>query len=201
MTNRFMSADDILRKAGFAVSTIDGSLGSSIIIAVKNRDPEFLKRLQTDPEDRDSRLNDVNDAVNDAVSSIYRKLNDAADIVDPKTLKSKSEERASFNKVFTEVFGSYHFVEVPNDYYKSELWNFRSPWMRVYTSWGVFLIGWRKRVIELSWEDTIFTGTAEELFKDQNTTKSNKMIHAWSYDELQAYLIRLKDSHVSTTQD
>jgi hypothetical protein len=99
------------------------------------------------------------------------------------------------------VFGSYNCVDVPNDYWKSKLFDFRSPWMRVYTSSGVFLVGWRKRVIELNWEDTIFTSTAEELFKDENTTKDKKMIHAWGYEELQAYLTRIRDSHVSTPEN
>ncbi len=53
---------------------------------------------------------------------------------------------------------------------------------------GVITLGWRKRVLEIRWEGSDITQTAEELFPQEEVTKQGRMIHAWSYDKAREYI-------------
>jgi len=65
------------------------------------------------------------------------------------------------------------------------------PWWLVFTDFGVFKIGWRKRVIEISWRliDTVIVG--EDITKD-DVTKSNSYIHAYGNAKAVEYLTRIR---------
>jgi len=59
-----------------------------------------------------------------------------------------------------------------------------SPWWLVSTNWGLIKIGWRKRVISISWDDTPikFIVTADDV------TKNETLVHAYSYGKAVDYL-------------
>lgn len=64
-----------------------------------------------------------------------------------------------------------------------------NPWWLVKTiPYGMFEIGWRKRVIQIDWSDTgkYTTVTADDV------TKNGTMVHAWSYAKAVEYLTEWK---------
>ena len=70
--------------------------------------------------------------------------------------------------------------EIPNGYLgENSPYALSSPWFKVTTPIGHFTIGWRKRVLEISWKETQVKATAEELFPDETVTKFEQTIHAW----------------------
>lgn len=62
-----------------------------------------------------------------------------------------------------------------------------SPWFLVQTKYGLIELGWRKRVMVINWEDTNMDA---DITVDQ-TTKTLRMVHAWSYPKAVEYLISL----------
>lgn len=86
------------------------------------------------------------------------------------------------------LFPEKIFVEeIPNGYCHD--WCCRHlPWFIVTTEIGHFKIGWRKRVIQIEWDKTIGTKTAEKLFPDESVTKGKKYIHAWNLEDAKKYI-------------
>lgn len=67
-----------------------------------------------------------------------------------------------------------------------------SPWWKVSTTHGDFVIGWRKRVIEIDWSAI---GPQPPITSDE-VTKSDTLIHAWSYGRAVGYLGALRSEHL-----
>jgi len=64
----------------------------------------------------------------------------------------------------------------------------RSPWWLATTPFGPIEIGWRKRVISISWEDT----PARQVVTDDDVTKDDTGVHAYSYVKALEYLTALR---------
>lgn len=76
---------------------------------------------------------------------------------------------------------------IPNEYHPDDL--YFPPWMLVETPYGRIRLGWRKRVINLDWgESTLKTLNVAEIFADEDVTKLESGIHAWSEDKAVEYL-------------
>jgi len=80
--------------------------------------------------------------------------------------------------------------EIPNEYSNSYV---NRPWLLVTTQHGVFKIGWRKRVIVVDWSESNFLVKADDIFKEEDVTKSERMIHAWGLEKAKEYIQRLFD--------
>ena len=107
--------------------------------------------------------------------------------LDPEHQKVRQEERTWLLKCFGD--DKIFVEEIPNGY--SQGWEYsQSPWYKVTTSKGVITLGWRKRVIEISWMPQVGR-TAEEIFPDENVTKFDRTIHAWGYEKAKEYISRL----------
>lgn len=65
----------------------------------------------------------------------------------------------------------------------------RSPWWLVMTEFGPIEVGWRKRVLSIRWEDT----PARVVVTEDQTTKDETMVHAWTYPKAVEYLSKLSD--------
>ena len=65
-----------------------------------------------------------------------------------------------------------------------------SPWWLATTKYGAIKIGWRKRVISINWEDTQIRIIATE----DNVTKEDTYVHAWSYVKALQYLTAVRDA-------
>jgi len=94
------------------------------------------------------------------------------------------------NEKLLELFEQPIFSEeIPNRYYgKDDAYGRFKCWYRVTTSIGHFVIGWRKRVISIDWNDTVGTKTTQELFSKESVTKGDKLIHAWSMEKAKEYI-------------
>lgn len=60
----------------------------------------------------------------------------------------------------------------------------QSPWWLVKTPAGLVKIGWRKRVVEIDWTDT----GIHQVVTEDDVTKDESMVHAWSYAKAVQYL-------------
>jgi len=69
-----------------------------------------------------------------------------------------------------------------------------SPWWLAITEFGPIEIGWRKRVISIDWSDT---PVRQEVTKDE-VTKSDTLVHAWSYVKALEYLTALRGTFPTT---
>lgn len=63
----------------------------------------------------------------------------------------------------------------------------KSPWWLIKTPKGLIEIGWRKRVISIDWKDT----GIRKIVTDENVTKDNYSVHAWSEESAILYLNQL----------
>lgn len=76
--------------------------------------------------------------------------------------------------------------ELPNGYC-SDWCCTHLPWFRITTTKGRVEIGWRKRVINIEWEERV-AGTAASLFPNEEVTKGERSIHAWSVEDAARYM-------------
>ena len=76
----------------------------------------------------------------------------------------------------------------------------KSPWWLVKTKHGLIKIGWRKRVINIDWSDTPYhsgvskfaDGRDIDALTNDDVTKDESMVHAWSYAKAVQYLSSLR---------
>lgn len=108
---------------------------------------------------------------------------------DPKEAEGKKAERNFLLACFGErpIF----VEEIPSGYDKQ----YGRPWFVVTTCIGRVKIGWRKKVINIDWSDTVVKTKAEDLFKDENVTKGSYdnyfYVHAWSYEKAKEYIDKI----------
>jgi hypothetical protein len=107
--------------------------------------------------------------------------------LDPKAQETKEQER----KELIGLFGTAPILveEIPNGYC-SQWCCTQLPWYKVTTKKGVITLGWRKRVIQISWEARN-NPTAEALFPEETSTKFDRTIHAWGIEKAQQYITAL----------
>lgn len=109
--------------------------------------------------------------------------------LDSESIKRKDAERNELLGCFPMTDPGIFAEPIPNGY--CSRWCCEMlPWYKVTTSKGIITIGWRKRVIEISWEERV-NGCAAALFPGEDTTKIGRTIHAWNYDRAKAYISRL----------
>lgn len=117
---------------------------------------------------------------------------------DPKAKEAAAEERAALLGCFPETI----FVETIPNGYCSDWCCTHLPWFVVTTRKGRITIGWRKRVINISWDKCV-AGEALVLFPNEDVTRTERTIHAWSLEKAQEYIaVLLRDpERVRLTQD
>lgn len=101
----------------------------------------------------------------------------------------KEEMRAIFTLAGIAVSGE---DELPNNYWPRvpEYQKLRDehPWWLVHTEYGMFRIGWRKRVISIDWHRT----PVRAVVTEDVVTKDNESVHAWNYAKAVEYLTEFK---------
>jgi hypothetical protein len=110
--------------------------------------------------------------------------------LDPAIQERRAKERADILALFPPPI---YVTEVPNGYCSLACCS-QKPWFLVTTLKGLIEIGWRKRVIQVDWKHSEVTKTAEELFPNEEVTKFDRMIHAWSYEAAARYIGRVLGS-------
>ena len=143
-----------------------GTLGAAILV-----------RDLTPLDDED------NYKINSTMRDLYEMLWESESRKDPERLARQTESR----KQLVQTFGNapIYVREIANGYWNSPS---AEPWLQVTTPIGVIEIGWRKRVISIQWEDSDIAATAEELFPDENVTKTDRLVHAWGYEKAAEYI-------------
>ncbi len=144
-----------------------GERNSGVVLLIKTS-------LELDEEDQNWIYRSADKIYNDLMISENRK--------DPNRPERELKIKNDLLNCFSDV-GSIYVREIPNEYY-----NLGEPWLIVTTKIGPIKIGWRKRVISISWKDSDVVKTADELFPEEDTTKDHQMIHAWTYEKAVEYL-------------
>lgn len=153
---------------------------SEIEVRVDSTAPVNLHRLRDD------------ERVFSAMALLRQALDAEILASDPNMLLGAQAKKENLLKAFGR-WGAMH-TEIPNRYWRPEdPWAKYSPWFRVATPIGILIVGWRKHVIHLEWTDSFVTKTAKEIFSDEDVTKIEKIIHAGSYEKLQAYIQTLME--------
>lgn len=116
-------------------------------------------------------------------------------------MKIQEIQRQEFTDIFQQIYNleDLKFKPIPNCYDRNYI-GF-APWFIVSTPDGEIKIGWRKRVINISWLDTYKPFT--EIFENEDVTRGfdkyqdkERFVHAWSVDKCVEYLKRAKESIV-----
>ncbi|MBQ8298609.1 MAG: hypothetical protein IJX99_01875 [Clostridia bacterium] len=85
----------------------------------------------------------------------------------------------------------YSFELLPNGYCHQDCCS-HIPWFLFHTIHGDIIMGWRKRVISIEWQENYKPFDMNDLFATENVTKWEKAgkrgIHAWSEEKAYEYL-------------
>lgn len=85
----------------------------------------------------------------------------------------------------------YQFELLPNGYCNQDCCS-HIPWFLFHTIDGDIIMGWRKRVISIEWQENYKSFDMNELFSTEDVTKwesdGKRGIHAWSNEKAYEYL-------------
>lgn len=122
------------------------------------------------------------------VEEIVRLLAEESINLNPESKENAAKEKSEIISLFT---GRAIFVEeIPNGYC-SDYCCKHLHWFIITTNKGRIKIGWRKRVINIDWSDSIISENAETLFPSEDVTKFDKTIHAWGLEKAKEYIDKL----------
>ncbi len=126
----------------------------------------------------------LHSAAYDAAKLVEEELTAEIIAADPESALRAARERADLIGLFPAPI----FVEAISNGYSNDAHSRHLPWFRVTTIIGHFIIGWRRRVINLDWSGTTNFFVADELFPAEDVTKDGRLIHAWSLDKAREYI-------------
>jgi hypothetical protein len=131
----------------------------------------------------DFKKKNISKAIYKAVEMILAEVQYEIKSNQPGTLK-EIQDNFALTKLFEEPI---YIEEIPNGYCSD--WCCRDlPWFIVTTIIGRIKIGWRKRVIHIEWTETKNKIEAQKLFPDEDVTKYDRIIHAWSLEKAKEYI-------------
>lgn len=132
---------------------------------------------------------------NEVMNKLLNVMMEAVKDASPKT---QIERESNRSQLIDEVFSNLalYVEEIPNEYCNQWCCTHLS-WFIVTTKVGRIKIGWRKRVINIDWSNTIGTLSSINLFESENVTKGYKYIHAWSVEKAREYVRKIINSEKS----
>jgi hypothetical protein len=162
---------------------------SGVRIEVQGRDLPTYHDRTTDlewPEILRKASYDAAKLIEDALEEVLARQNQAF-------MDGCAQAKANLLSLFPAPF---YYEEVPNQYEGGSWYGRLNPWLKVYLpTYGPILIGWRKRVIQLDWSESLIQADGYELFASEDVTKGISSIHCWSLDKARDYLNRLFEHH------
>lgn len=112
---------------------------------------------------------------------------------DPAGPAQRAAYRAEIEDIYRKAeVPAIYMEELPNGYCNQPCC-LNKPWFRVTSHIGHIEIGWRKRVISIDWKGTRIKQSGQELFPDDNVTRWEHGIHAWSHEAAIKYLKKLHE--------
>lgn len=108
--------------------------------------------------------------------------------LDPIEQAHAAEERTKLLEAFPEAV---YVQPVRNQYHGDSPYGQMRPWFEVTTKRGIFLVGWRKRVINLDWSKTDIMSTGSEVFPEHTATIGDTYLHSSSYTYLKECVDKL----------
>lgn len=136
---------------------------------------------------RELNKNDLS-KIRDAAEIIQKNILQESIKLNPKSIAEANQEKNDILSLFGDrtIFSE----EIPNGYC-SEYCCKHLPWFVITTNKGRIKIGWRKRVINIDWSDSIIKEKANDLFEEEDVTKGDKYIHAWGLEKAKEYINKL----------
>jgi len=142
-----------------------------------------MSAREVDPRDKDW------DTFYEAMAIILKGLEKTTIETSPDFEAKKKKTRDSFAGMFRDAGLDPIFMEeLPNGYCPDDPFYLTSPWFKVTSRIGHIVIGDRKRVTSIDWSGTTVERLAAELFPDEDVTKENRLIHAWTDEKVVEYL-------------
>ena len=105
----------------------------------------------------------------------------------PKVQNEVEQERKDIIALFPEPI---YVKPIKNGYGENMLF----PWFKVTTKRGVIKIGWRRSVINIDWSKSDIKVKAKDLFPNENVTREDFYIHAWSYEKAKEYIDKILEA-------
>ena len=106
----------------------------------------------------------------------------------------RTQSRAEAESIFRLAgFAIVRMWELANGYWPDapDYDDVRTPWWLLLTEIGLVQIGWRKRVLHIQWDQCAFRG----LVTEENVTKAETYVHAYSVEKAIEYLRTLQHEH------
>lgn len=150
---------------------------TSLILFLRKEDVQLLKKDS-------SAERDISILTDEIMNVLYR----AKILQDPKTTAAVECERKGLLGLFEEPIW---VQELPNGYSPKDSYYSRFPWFKVYTTKGPITIGWRKRVIQIEWQESDSKVDGKKDFPSEDVTKEHHLIHAWSLEKAKEYLDKI----------
>lgn len=144
-----------------------------------NIDLEILLDVNRELTDNDNRN------LHECVDNIVMALQEESIRLNPESKKNADKEKSDIISLFGNR--AIFVEEIPNGYCSSYCCK-HLPWFVVTTTKGRIKMGWRKRVINIDWSDSVINETAKEMFPEEDVTKFDKTIHAWGLDKAKQYI-------------
>lgn len=132
------------------------------------------------------------DLTDDEAYFISKKIDEISQLIADTTMLNNPEHQKSVKQQRENILNcflgtSIYVKEIPNGYSKNDLY----PWFEITTPKGIIEIGWRHRVISISWDKSDIEAKSEKLFISEETTKYEKTVHAWGYEKATEYISKL----------
>ena len=122
---------------------------------------------------------------------IEKEIQASRKIIDPENIAWKAKWLIEAKKIFDAAgLTEAQFKEMPNRYC-GPLCCPHKVWLTVATRFGEFVIGWRKRVINIEWGVTsirVPESIFEKMLSNMNITHDETFVHAYSYEDAAQYL-------------
>lgn len=109
---------------------------------------------------------------------------------DPENIASGIKEEADLRACFPDSVSVY-VKKVENPYFAGYANRHK---LIVTTHKGPISIHCRKRVIVIDWSESEVEPSAFVLFPDEDVTKGDQLIHAWSYQKAAEYIKKILES-------
>jgi hypothetical protein len=158
-----------------------GCIAVQLRVAASRFDPEKDKHVAIPMEQWGD---EVQNAAMDAIDGVRKAMTAQLHKTSPASQARRASDRAQIIGLFP---APIYVEEIPNGYCSDACCK-HLPWFIVTTSVGRIKIGWRKRVINIDWSDTVCTKTGTELFPNDDVTKGGRYIHAWKVEDAKRYI-------------